>query len=353
MSSRKPTSVIYEATVMGSNGLVIEKEAGIIRNVKLLGFVSKNGRTYTPQAVKEAAALYEGVPVNADHGDTKTPRSIHDRLGRVINVRFVEGEGLFGDFEFLKSHPLSERIIEAAERLPESMGFSHYADGQVRKVKGVEEVYKITKVKSVDLVADPATCNSLAENTMQVEEAKKEGDETHVDVVKGDHPVKEGSVCEVCKKVKEALDDKDADDNDKMSKIKEAYGMKEAEDSLPKDYDPSKNSNNSKAPDEKMRETKDKDADDKPKDKDPEEKKESVEVTKLKLTAELKELCEAVKIKPDAELLEDLSNLSKDAAIRTLRRMALAEAVSTPKTTIPVAKAGKVPEKGLYEWLVN
>jgi hypothetical protein len=351
MSNRKNISVIHEAAIMGSNGLIIDKDAGIIRNVKLLGFVSKNGRTYTPEAVKEAANLYEGVPVNADHGDTKTPRSIHDRLGRVINVRFVEGEGLFGDFEFLKSHPLSERIIEAAERLPESMGFSHYADGQVRKVKGVEEVYKITKVKSVDLVADPATCNSLSEVTMA--EDKKKEDETHVDIVKGDHPVKEASMCEVCKKVKEALGDKDADDKGKMSKIKEAYGMKEGEDKLPADYDSSKNSNNPAPPKDKMKESDDKDADDKPKDKDPEEKKESVEVTRLKLTAELKELCESIKIKPDAELLEDLSNMSKDAAVRVIRKMALAEAVSAPKTTIPVAKAGKVPEKGLYEWLVN
>lgn len=325
MSNRKPNITLHESAVIGSKGLVIDKEAGIIRNVKLLGFISKNGRNYTPEAVKEAVGLYEGVPVNADHGDTKTPRSIHDRLGRVINVRFVEGEGLFGDFEFLKSHPLSERIIEAAERLPESMGFSHYADGQVRKVKGVEEVYKITKVKSVDLVADPATCNSLSEANMADDKEKPDDKE----------PVKE-SVCDTCKKVKEALDDKDSDDNARMKKVKEAYGMQETEDSIPKDFKPS-----------------DKPTPPKDTEEDPKEKKESVEVTKLKLTAELKELCETIKIRPDAELLEDLGNMPRDAAVRTLRKMALAEAVSSPKTTIPVAKAGRIPEKGLYEWLVN
>ncbi len=338
MSNRKPVYSLHESATLGSKGLVIDKEAGIIRNVKLLGFVSKNGRNYTADAVREAVGLYEGVPVNADHGDTKSPRSIHDRLGRVINVRFVEGEGLFGDFEFLKSHPLSERIIEAAERLPESMGFSHYADGEVRKVKGVEEVYKITKVKSVDLVADPATCNSLSETVMAEEEDKKKSDDKPVveENVKGEPPVKD-KLCEVCSKVNEALDDKDSDDSSKMSKIKKAHGRLESE--MP---DLSKDSAGGSARDSLA--------------DDPEKArfaKESVEVTRIKLVGELKELCETIKLKVDSELLEDLSAMSKDSAVRTLRKLALAESVSAPRTTVPAVQVGKIPEKGLYEWLVN
>ena len=321
------TIMFHESATMGSNGLVIDKDAGIIRNVKILGFISKNGRTYTPQAIKEAVPLYEGVPVNADHGDTKTPRSIHDRLGRIINVHFVEGEGLFGDFEFFKTHPLSSRIIEAAERLPESMGFSHYADGQVRKNKGIEEVYKITNVKSVDLVSDPATCNSLSETTM--EDKDKPEDKSKME---------EANLCGVCSKVKEALDDKDSDDNGKMGKIKEAYGMKEAE---PKP--PVSASDDSMLPKKEAEE--DKSA----------LKKESVEVSKLKLITELKELCEAVKIKADVQLLSDLALLPKDAAIRQLQRIALTEAVSTPRTSVPNPTGNdmKIPEKGLSDWMRN
>lgn len=342
----KAITISFSEASLGAAKLQVDKQSCIIRNVKLLGFVSKNGREYTPEAIKEAVPLYEGAPVNVDHTlDSKTPRSVHDRLGRLINVHFVEGEGLYGDLVYLEKHPMAERLVEAAERMPDAMGFSHSADGLVRKLKGgIEQVYKISKVNSVDLVADPATCNSLSESTM----ADKE-DTTHVDIVKGDHPVKEASMCEVCKKVKEALDSKDTDDNAKMDKIKEAHGMMEGEPKPP--VDPSKDS---MGPGKKQ-ESEDADADDKPKDKDPEEKKESVEVTRLKLIGELKELCEQVKVKADSQMISDLSLLPKDAAVRQITRIALSEAVSTPKTSIPVPakQESKIPEKGLADWLKN
>ena len=343
----KAITISFSEASLGAAKLQVDKQSCIIRNVKLLGFVSKNGREYTPEAIKEAVPLYEGAPVNVDHTlDSKTPRSVHDRLGRLINVHFVEGEGLYGDLVYLEKHPMAERLVEAAERMPDAMGFSHSADGLVRKLKGgIEQVYKISKVNSVDLVADPATCNSLSESTM----ADKE-DTTHVDIVKGDHPVKEASMCEVCKKVKEALNDKDTDDVAKMGKIKEAYDVKEGEPKPP--VDPSKDS---MGPGKKTSESEDADADDKPKDKDPEEKKESVEVTRLKLIGELKELCEQVKVKADSQMISDLSLLPKDAAVRQITRIALSEAVSTPKTSIPVPakQESKIPEKGLADWLKN
>lgn len=343
--SKSITINISEAS-LGAAKLQVDKQACIIRNVKLLGFISKNGREYTPEAIKEAVPLYEGVPVNVDHTiDNKVPRSVHDRLGRLINVHFVEGEGLYGDLVYLEKHPMAERLVEAAERMPDAMGFSHSADGLVRKLKGgIEQVYKISKVNSVDLVADPATCNSLSESTM----ADKE-DTTHVDIVKGDHPVKEASMCEVCKKVKEALDDQNADDKGKMDKIKEAHGMMEGEPKPP--VDPSKDS---MGPGKKS-ESEDADADDKPNDTDPEEKKESVAVTRLKLIGELKELCEQVKVKADSQMISDLSLLPREAAVRQITRIALSEAVSTPKTSIPVPtkQESKIPEKGLADWLKN
>ena len=50
-------------------GLRIDRDKGIIHDVKVLGRDSKNGRVYTQEAMNDAAKLYEGISVNIDHRD--------------------------------------------------------------------------------------------------------------------------------------------------------------------------------------------------------------------------------------------------------------------------------------------
>jgi hypothetical protein len=135
--------------------------------VKILGFKSLNGRRYTPEAVKSAAKLYEGAMVNIDHPEGKPTgqRSAYDRFGKLVNIRYVEGEGLFGDLEYLTKHPMALRVAEAAERMPELYGMSHNAEGEGEDDdEGIFVVNRITEVRHVDLVADPATTKSLSES---------------------------------------------------------------------------------------------------------------------------------------------------------------------------------------------
>lgn len=151
-----------------SGGLKVDRKSGTIYNVKILGFESENGRRYLPEAVKAAVSLYEGIKVNLDHpvGDASDPRSVVDRLGKLVNVRFVPGKGLFGDLKLLMSKPMSETICEAAEVMPDAFGLSHNAQGEGEEDKdGILVINKITEVRHVDLVADPATTKSLAEST--------------------------------------------------------------------------------------------------------------------------------------------------------------------------------------------
>ena len=151
-----------------SGGLKVDRKSGTIFNVKILGFESENGRRYLPEAVKAAVSLYEGIKVNLDHpvGDASDPRSVTDRLGKLVNVRFVAGKGLFGDLKLLMSKPMSETICEAAEVMPDAFGLSHNAQGEGEEDKdGILVINKITEVRHVDLVADPATTKSLAEST--------------------------------------------------------------------------------------------------------------------------------------------------------------------------------------------
>lgn len=133
----------------------------VLANVKILGGGSANRRRYLPEAMREAAPRYEGVVVNIDHsarpGDG---RSVKDRFGRLVNVRFEGGE-LRADLHYNPKHPMAAAVRWFAENDPDCLGMSHNVVGQGRTEAGVFVVEKIVSVRSVDLVADPATTKGL------------------------------------------------------------------------------------------------------------------------------------------------------------------------------------------------
>lgn len=147
----------------------IDAEAGVIRDVRILGFESKNGRSYTREALQNAVSMYEGIQVNVDHpaDDLTYGRSVGDRIGWLAGVHLA-ADGLRGDLHLLKSHAQFATVIEAAERRPQLIGLSHNAQGRVRDDRnGGQVIEEIERVVSVDLVADPATTSGLFESTGQ------------------------------------------------------------------------------------------------------------------------------------------------------------------------------------------
>lgn len=158
--------------------LHVDRAESIVRNVKIIGFDSANGRVYTPEALKEAIPLYEGVNVNIDHpeGSPDDQRSAWDRIGFLKNVHFVDGKGLYGDLHLLPSHPFTERVLEAAEKMPQIYGLSHNAKGEGYEDKKTSKfiVNRVAEVRHVDLVADPATTQSLAESQQTGKQETKE-----------------------------------------------------------------------------------------------------------------------------------------------------------------------------------
>lgn len=160
-----------------SRGISLKtKETGIIRGVKLLGLESRNGRVYPKETVARAAGLYEGAKVNVNHakGDAAQPRDYQDRIGSIRGVTVHEGDGgLFGDFHFNPKHALAEQLIWDAENAPENLGFSHNIVAKVsRSRQGKVVVEEISRVQSVDLVADPATTRGLFESNLDSEEGE-------------------------------------------------------------------------------------------------------------------------------------------------------------------------------------
>ncbi len=145
--------------------LRVDRAAGLIRGVKILGLVSRNGRDYLPEALDRAAALYEGAKVNVNHpqGSPASPRDYRDRIGVIRNVGARPGEGLFGDLLFNPKHALAEQLAWDAEHAPENVGFSHNVEARTARRGDRVVVEAITRVQSVDLVADPATTRGLFE----------------------------------------------------------------------------------------------------------------------------------------------------------------------------------------------
>ena len=143
----------------------VDRSAGVIRGVKILGLRSRNGREYLPEALGRAAALYEGAKVNVNHpkGSAQAPRDYQDRIGIVRGVEVRPGEGLFGDLHFNPKHALAEQLIWDAEHAPENVGFSHNVQARTSRRDDLLVVEEITRVQSVDLVADPATTRGLYE----------------------------------------------------------------------------------------------------------------------------------------------------------------------------------------------
>ena len=144
----------------------VDRQNGVIRGAKILGIHSRNGRTYLPEALIEAARLYEEAKVNVNH-PKQSPlgaRDYQDRIGVLSNVVARPEEGLFADFHFNPKHALAEQLIWDAEHMPRNVGFSHNVEARTVRRGDQVVVEAITKVQSVDLVADPATTRGLFES---------------------------------------------------------------------------------------------------------------------------------------------------------------------------------------------
>ncbi len=150
----------------------VDRAAGVIRGVKILGLHSRNGRQYLPAALAKAAALYEGAKVNVNHpkGGPLAPRDYQERIGVIRGVALRPDDGLYGDLRFNPKHQLAEQLLWDAEHAPENVGLSHNVQARTSRRDSacgapgllVEE---ITRVQSVDLVADPATTRGLFEQS--------------------------------------------------------------------------------------------------------------------------------------------------------------------------------------------
>jgi hypothetical protein len=149
--------------------LKVDRAAGIIRNVRVLGLKSAHGREYTPEAVRNAIPLYEGTDVYLNH-DYRTeaekrsrPRPMEEKIGWLQEANQVADGGAVANLHLLPSHPRTGSILDAAEHHPAGFALSHDAQGRERREKGRVLIEGIAQVNSVDIVTRGATTRTLFE----------------------------------------------------------------------------------------------------------------------------------------------------------------------------------------------
>jgi len=165
----------------------VDRANNIVRGVKILGFTSHNGRVYDINAVKDALHLYENAPVNRDH-TTEAPL-FSDRLGWIENVK-LEFDGVYADFKYNPNAEGIEAFLWFAENNGlGDIGFSHLVSGKYTvDPDGTERIIRIDKVKSVDIVANPATTKTIFESEGN---SKMENHMNPKKLMKEANPVKE------------------------------------------------------------------------------------------------------------------------------------------------------------------
>lgn len=175
----------------------IDRENRVIRDVKVAGLESVNTArvlglplewgdaldktySYLESALQEALPLYEGSRVYLDHPETQidesgrrvissSDRKVADHFGRLRELRFVPGDGIRGNLEYLEKHPLAEKVLETAARMSEQLALSHRAFLEPVLVAGRVVVRAIRRVLSVDLITEnPGTTVTLFESAVQM-----------------------------------------------------------------------------------------------------------------------------------------------------------------------------------------
>jgi len=153
--------------------ITVDNATKTIRNVALVGQVSRNHRRYSRECLQTGASKYEDVRVYLDHPTKEAERqgwrSVRDLAGKIENARF-DGQKIRGDIVLLDNEG-GKLTYQLANRMPDIAGMSHNAFGEYHKENGEEIVESIERVVSVDVVTEPATNDGFFESVLN-----KEGD---------------------------------------------------------------------------------------------------------------------------------------------------------------------------------
>jgi hypothetical protein len=148
----------------------LNRALNIIEGVTLIRAQSANGgpggRRYSDTALRQIAAMAEGLPAYLNHvakDQAFKPRDVKDLAGVHRNARYFPTEGKIITDLHVAAHQ-APLVFGLAETLGGVIGNSLVSRGAVRMEGDVEVVEDILVVRSADLVSDPATTKGLFES---------------------------------------------------------------------------------------------------------------------------------------------------------------------------------------------
>ena len=164
-----------------------EGEGRVWRVTMVRPGISKNGRRYRPEVLREAMQLYEGARSFDGHRDPDARRrsSVAGMTGWHENIQIRPDGSLVSDFHIAESREDIRQLFLTAwkNQRPDLIGFSHDVSAitEAAMVDGrrISDVRKIVEVHSVDVVADPSAGGQIErlvasrqeeDSTMKLEE---------------------------------------------------------------------------------------------------------------------------------------------------------------------------------------
>ena len=156
---------------MTQRGLVVETtdDYHIVRGVRVLNEVSKNGGTYSRRARESAARMCSRLPLAIEHTNANGDRHYLDRVGQLREGRLTPEGAVDADMWINRGHQSSQQIVTDAKHFPENINLSVELppDGWIgedkRHMGGGYVVEDITRMDDVSIVARGGTTNTLYE----------------------------------------------------------------------------------------------------------------------------------------------------------------------------------------------
>ncbi|MBT5019477.1 hypothetical protein OAF74_02005 [bacterium] len=152
-----------------NENLSVDQSKRMITQVALTGGLSRNGYSYSNDALQNAVPLYEGKPVFLDHATNRSrpeDRSTRDLVGSIANPTFKNGR-IYGDIKVLETES-GQTFLKLLELETPGVGMSHVVKAK-RSVDGTI-VEEIADVISVDAVVNPATTSTFKESVNSIDE---------------------------------------------------------------------------------------------------------------------------------------------------------------------------------------
>lgn len=134
------------------------RETGILRDVQIMGFESKNGYFYEPEAIRENRSRFEGMTIGLDHDYKLGPLTLENTWG---TMRDVVESGRRGNLHFNREHGRTKEILEDIERGTRPVALSPVCGNCLEQT--VEGKRRVTKFEAtrLDVVVGAATNKTM------------------------------------------------------------------------------------------------------------------------------------------------------------------------------------------------